>query len=354
MEELIDSENRKSYFDVCEIISATNRLNDENLNSMMWNKWLTSASNSGASDIQFIPTVNGLIVRFKVMGEMTKYFEKLCGRDEVSGYVNFLKEISNMDTSTKEIVQDGAFDFEGLKTRYRVALKPTVFGESLTMRVIEKDNFPQLESLKLSDEFIKLFIDSLAMRQGLILVTGPTGSGKSTLLQAGLGSIDTDRRNLLTLEEPVERLIPGAVQAEIGKKLTWEEGIKTAMREAPDVILIGEIRDSESARLSLEAAKTGHLVLSTLHTNSTAETFDRLETLGVSKSEIESNVLLVTAQRLVQILCPVCRKKEDGGFSRGSGCERCENNPLKGIAGRAGVFEYRANFWADRIPPHQS
>jgi type II secretory ATPase GspE/PulE/Tfp pilus assembly ATPase PilB-like protein len=182
---------------------------------------------------------------------------------------------------------------------------------------------------------------AMSQKQGFICITGPTGSGKSTTLQSILMEVDRAKKKVITIENPVERIIPSTLQKEITHKVGWKTAIKMALREDPDIILIGEIRDRESAELALEAAQTGHLVFSTLHTNDVAGIVDRLIGLGVERRLIADNLLFVSAQRLVQRLCSNCKVRlADGFYVRGSGCEHCTAKGVKGIKGRLPIVEY--------------
>lgn len=219
------------------------------------------------------------------------------------------------------------------------------------MRIIRESDLPRISDLDLPLVFKKDLLLALSKPQGLICVTGPTGSGKSTTLQACLMEVDRIKKNVITIEDPIERIIPNVTQQQVTNRFNWTTAIKSAMRQDPDIILIGEIRDRESACLALEASQTGHLVLTTLHSNDVFGIFDRLIGLGVEKTLIRDNLIFASSQRLVQRLCTNCRLPIDSNgirfYKRGLGCDIC--NPNEGIIGRKLITEHCNSLGGDSI-----
>jgi general secretion pathway protein E len=204
-------------------------------------------------------------------------------------------------------------------------------------RIINNDEAPNLDAIQLPEHAKADIKTALRQTQGLFLVTGPTGSGKSTTLQACIASIPANSKKIISIENPPERILPGVVHECITPRYGWKDAIKGAMREDPDIILVGEIRDEESAKLAIEAAQTGHLVLSTLHTNNVPATVTRLLTLGVEKHLIADALVFVSAQRLLKVLCPECKLPEAGLWKKNpAGCTACGT----GYAGRVPILEY--------------
>lgn len=322
------------------------------------NKVLTDAIKAGASDIHFEPYEQDYRVRFRVDGVLTEASHP--PSDLSSRLAARIKVIANMDIAEKRLPQDGR-----LKVRlslnhiveFRVSSLPTIWGEKIALRLLHTPS----SSINLNDLGFEagqktLFQSALAQPQGLILVTGPTGSGKSLSLYTGLNLINTVEKNISTAEDPVEIQLKGVNQVQINAKagLTFATTLRAFLRQDPDVIMVGEIRDLETAEIAIKASQTGHLVLSTLHTNSAMETLSRLLSMGVPSYNIISSLSLIMAQRLVRKLCPHCKEIETllpdeelikQGFSReqisglvlfkASGCNKCN----QGYKGRIGIFE---------------
>lgn len=292
---------------------------------------------SGTSDIHFEPFACGLLVRVRASGRL-KVVKDIRDLQLLSGLIVRLKEIIGFDISTDSKAQDRAFSLFLTASRYRASLVPSVFGESIVLRVIKDNALPKLHDLGLCEETLSYFKKAMCHKQGMIIITGPTGSGKSSTLQAMLLEIDRQATKVLTLEDPVERYIDNVIQQQITENLTWKEGIKAALRQDPDVILIGEIRDSESALLAFEAAQTGHLVLTTLHANDVPSLIDRLLTLEVPRHLMGDNLVLATAQRLVPLLCESCKEPQGAQFfQKGQGCDDCFG---LGVKGRQPIIEF--------------
>lgn len=324
------------------------------------NKVLLDAIKSGSSDIHFEPYEKSYRVRFRtdgVLHEVSRPPVNLATRMAAR-----LKVMSQMDISERRVPQDGRIKLKVSKNRaidFRVNTLPTLFGEKIVLRILDPSSAKLgIDALGYEDSQKKLYMDALAQSQGMILVTGPTGSGKTVSLYTGLNILNTAEINISTAEDPVEINLEGINQVQMNTRvgLTFAEALRSFLRQDPDVIMVGEIRDLETAEIAIKASQTGHLVLSTLHTNSAAETLTRLLNMGVPAFNVATSVSLIIAQRLARRLCPACRKpaadipedilKQEGfddiGIPRSefqlfhaSGCEKCNN----GYKGRVGVYE---------------
>lgn len=326
-------------FRVSENLRPDEVLSDGSFASLFWKKAFVEAHALKASDIHAESIAEGFRLRFRVDGVMRESRENCSfNGDEGVTLMDRLKEIAGLDTALKSRLQDGSFVLEAMAAAYRISLSPGyLYGECAVIRVIDNAASPNLADLNLPPRVFSDFSWALAQDQGLVLVTGPTGSGKSTTLQACINSLAKSELKIISIEDPPERILSGVIYEKITREYGWADAIKGAMRSDVDVILIGEIRDRESARLAVEAGQTGHLVLSTLHTNGVAETVFRLLTLGVERYLIAESLLLVTAQRLLPGICQYCRTTGEAGFEQNpSGCDRCN----LGIKGRVPVIEY--------------
>jgi type IV pilus assembly protein PilB len=323
------------------------------------NKVLLDAIRSGASDIHFEPYEKTYRVRFRTDGilqEMTRPPVNLATRLAAR-----LKVMSQMDISERRVPQDGRIKMKLSKTRaidFRVNTLPTLFGEKIVLRILDAGAAKLgIDALGYEDFQKKMYMEALAQSQGMILVTGPTGSGKTVSLYTGLNILNTDEVNISTAEDPVEINLEGINQVQMNTRvgLTFAEALRSFLRQDPDIIMVGEIRDLETAEIAIKAAQTGHLVLSTLHTNSAPETLTRLLNMGVPAFNVATSVSLIIAQRLARRLCTQCRKPaeipaeilseegfDDIGIPRSEfeiyhpvGCSQCN----KGYKGRLGVYE---------------
>lgn len=324
------------------------------------NKVLLDAIKGGSSDIHFEPYEKSYRIRFRtdgVLHEVSRPPVNLATRMAAR-----LKVMSQMDISERRLPQDGRIKLKVSKSRsidFRVNTLPTLFGEKIVLRILDPSSAKLgIDALGYEDNQKKLYLDALAQSQGMILVTGPTGSGKTVSLYTGLNILNTSEINISTAEDPVEINLEGINQVQMNTKvgLTFAEALRSFLRQDPDVIMVGEIRDLETAEIAIKASQTGHLVLSTLHTNSAPETLTRLLNMGVPAFNVATSVSLIIAQRLARRLCTACRKpatdipqdilKEEGfddiGISRSEfqlfhpgGCEKCNN----GYKGRIGVYE---------------
>ena len=322
------------------------------------NKVLLDAIKQGASDIHFEPYEKDYRVRFRTDGilrEVVRPPRNLAPRLSAR-----LKVMSQMDISERRIPQDGRIQMKLSKSRaidFRVNTLPTMFGEKIVLRILDPTSAQMgIDALGYDEIQKKLYMDALSRPQGMILVTGPTGSGKTVSLYTGLGILNTPERNISTAEDPVEINMEGVNQVLVNNKvgLNFAEALRSFLRQDPDVIMVGEIRDLETAEIAIKAAQTGHLVLSTLHTNSAAETITRMLNMGVPAFNIAASVSLIIAQRLARRLCKVCATPETDipldalrelGFTdellasayikRPVGCNACKD----GYKGRVGIYE---------------
>jgi type IV pilus assembly protein PilB len=322
------------------------------------NKVLIDAIKQGASDIHFEPYEKNYRVRFRtdgVLREMVKPPRNLAPRLAAR-----LKVMSQMDISERRMPQDGRIQMKLSRNRaidFRVNTLPTLFGEKIVLRILDPSSAQLgIDALGYEPEQKEMYLKALNQPQGMILVTGPTGSGKTVSLYTGLNILNTPERNISTAEDPVEINLEGINQVHVNPKvgLTFANALRSFLRQDPDIIMVGEIRDLETAEIAIKAAQTGHLVLSTLHTNSAAETITRLLNMGVPAFNVASSVDLIIAQRLARRLCKECSVPADDiphdvlikeGFSeellrdatlmKAVGCEHCND----GYKGRVGVYE---------------
>ncbi len=319
---------------------------------------LAQAVEDGASDIHFEPQAKELMVRFRIDGVLHEIMS--VPHRMQSGILSRLKIMANLDIAERRVPQDGRLGLVvgGKPVDVRVATLPTVYGEKIAMRLLDKSNVVlDLMELGFSEQALKRFQRSFTRPYGTILATGPTGSGKSTTLYAVLNLLNSPEKNVITVEDPVEYRIAGINQVQVNNKagLTFASGLRTILRCDPDIIMIGEIRDRETAQIAIESALTGHLVLSTMHTNDAPGALSRLTEMGVEPFLTSSAVDCVLAQRLARRLCHECREPykpthemlRTNGFSpkalsedltlyRARGCPRCNNT---GYKGRLGVYE---------------
>ncbi len=318
------------------------------------NRVLIKASTVGASDIHFEPYEDEAIVRLRMDGVLHDLLK--VPASTYQSVVSRIKVMSNLNVAEKRVPQDGRIRVRiGQKDLdIRVSVVPTVFGERVVMRLLDRTGaLLTLEQLGLSEEDRKK-VERLAKKPyGIVLVTGPTGAGKSTTLYAMLLYVKDPRKNIITIEDPVEYQIKGISQIQVNPKvgLTFASGLRSVLRQDPDIIMVGEIRDSETADIAVHAALTGHLVLSTLHTNDAPSAVTRLADMGIEPFLIASSLEGVIAQRLVRRICESCKEayrpsEEElrelgienykGDFFRGRGCENCLGT---GYRGRIGIFE---------------
>ena len=298
----------------------------------MVNLILFEALRKRASDIHIEPEEKDLKVRYRIDGSLHDALR--LPKKNQNAVLARLKIMSGMDITESRIPQDGRFKIRmrDKEVDFRVSALPTSFGAKMVLRALDKSNLSiGLNKLGFSEYALKKFKEAIQRPFGMILVTGPTGSGKSTTLYSILNRLNTADRNIITVEDPVEYQVEGITQIQANPDigLTFASGLRSLLRQSPDVIMIGEIRDSETADISIKASLTGQLVLSTLHTNDAVTAISRLEDMGVEPFLIASSVILVAAQRLCRVVCPDCKgKKED--------CKKCSST---GYYGRRAVLE---------------
>jgi type IV pilus assembly protein PilB len=321
------------------------------------NKILLDAIRKGASDLHFEPYEKSYRIRFRIDGilnEVAKPPVSLASRMAAR-----LKVMSKLDIAERRVPQDGRIKLALSKKKsidFRVSTLPTMWGEKIVMRILDSSSaMLGIDMLGYAPAQKKIYMDALAQPQGMILVTGPTGSGKTVSLYTGLNILNTEERNISTAEDPVEINLDGINQVQINVRagLTFPGALRSFLRQDPDIVMVGEIRDLETAEIAIKAAQTGHLVLSTLHTNSAAETLTRLLNMGVPSYNVASSVSIIIAQRLARRLCIQCKEEEhipEGellaqGFLpeqlseiklfKPVGCDLCTG----GYKGRVGVYE---------------
>jgi type IV pilus assembly protein PilB len=326
---------------------------------------ISQAITDGASDIHIEPEAKQVRVRYRVDGVLHDVMTP--PKHIQAPMISRVKIMANLDIAERRVPQDGKIHLKHDNKEFdiRVSTCPTVYGEKVVMRILDKSSVMLgLNKLGFYPDTQKLFEEAVEKPYGMILVTGPTGSGKSTTLYAILNKLNTEMVNILTIEDPVEYQMPGVNQVQANEKagLTFAGALRSFLRQDPDIIMVGEIRDSETAKIAVEAALTGHLVLSTLHTNDSAGAMTRMVEMGVEAFLVASSVIAIQAQRLSRLICPNCKEAytppmeaikrfglaaftdADISFFRGRGCDHCK---MSGYKGRIGIFEL---MWvSDRI-----
>ncbi len=305
----------------------------------MLNALLTQAAKDGASDIHIEPYERSSSVRFRVDGRLREVVQP--NRALHAALISRLKIMAELDIAEKRMPQDGRISLRigGRAIDVRVSTLPSAHGERAVLRLLDKTESKfTLEALGMSGEVLTAFNRLVHQPHGIVLVTGPTGSGKTTTLYASLGRIDTAGTNILTVEDPIEYELAGIGQTQVNARidLTFGKALRAILRQDPDVIMIGEIRDFETAQIAIQASLTGHLVLATLHTNDAPSAITRLIDMGIEPYLLSSSLLGAQAQRLVRKLCVVCKRVDDDGHWHPVGCPACGNT---GYKGRTGVYE---------------
>lgn len=321
------------------------------------NQIIYRAISMRASDIHLQITEEKFKVRYRIDGVLHDMF--ILPKKFHPPIVTRIKIMSNLDIAEKRIPQDGrtSIKVDGKKIDIRISIIPTFFGESIVLRLLDRETFLLgLEELGFSEDNYRKFNQLIHSDHGIILLTGPTGSGKTTTLYAALSKINNPGINIITLEDPVEYNLEGINQIQINPKvgLTFANGLRSILRHDPNVIMVGEIRDLETAEMAIQASLTGHLVFSTLHTNDAASAIVRLIDMGIEPYLISASLIGVMAQRLVRLNCPYCSERQkpplhlisqlglqekdiqEGNFMAGKGCKKCLN---EGYYGRTGIFE---------------
>lgn len=340
-----DLERLKDLVSDAPVIRAVNRL-------------IADAVDARASDIHLEPTDDRLQVRFRIDGMLREMAAKPAAMR--APIISRIKVMANLNIAERRLPQDGRLRLtvRGHEIDLRVATAPSIHGESVVMRILDRSNLSlDPKSLGFDPELEAQFLGALAQPHGIILVTGPTGSGKTTTLYAALAHLNAPDRKLTTIEDPIEYRLPGVVQSQINPTIgyTFSTALRSFLRQDPDVMMVGEIRDTETAQIAVQAALTGHMILSTLHTNTAAGAVTRLLDMGVEPFLLSSVLTGVLAQRLVRRLCPHCaapyeadpailarlgidpNSGESRTFFHPAGCEKCKGS---GYAGRMAVFEF--------------
>jgi type IV pilus assembly protein PilB len=338
----VDLTNVESMVDGSPIINLVNYL-------------LVQAIRAGASDIHIEPSRKFSVVRFRVDGQMYEALRPR--RDMHPALVSRIKVMGKMDIAEHNRPQDGRFQVtvEGREVDFRVSTLPTVLGEKIVLRILDKENLTfNLDALGVPPDMLKKLKALLAKPYGLLLVTGPTGSGKTTTLYSALELIKNVHSNVVSVEDPVEYQVElvNQVQVDESRALSFSSALRSILRQDPDIIMIGEIRDVPTAQIAVQAALTGHLVLSTLHTNDCAGAIHRLVDMGIEPFKIAAALVGVVAQRLIRTICPSCKTfvyasaelletihytgDRRRSFIRGEGCPKCHDT---GYVGRTGIYE---------------
>ncbi|MFA9435213.1 MAG: ATPase, T2SS/T4P/T4SS family [Deltaproteobacteria bacterium] len=351
--EVLTEERDENEYDVDELIRQSEIAPIVRLTNAI----LADAIKLKASDIHIEPQEKEVTVRYRIDGMMKNIFK--VGLPALAPLVSRIKIIGDMDIAMKRRPQDGRTKLKVGNNQYdmRISTLPTIFGEKVVIRVLDQSKaFIDLQELGFGPDDLKALASILTRPQGIVLVTGPTGSGKSTTLYASLNRLKSEVINIVTVEDPVEYQLPGISQVQVNERagITFASGLRSILRQDPNVVMVGEIRDAETAKIAFQAANTGHLVLTTLHTNDASAAVTRLVDLGVDPYVIASSLLCVLAQRLVRQNCPHCVVVEKVNktlltrlgisgdnktlekIKKGQGCEACQ---FSGYLGRLGIYE---------------
>ena len=319
------------------------------------NAMLTEAIRKGASDVHIEPFEHRLAVRYRVDGVMNKLLDP--PQQVAAQVISRIKVMAKLDIAEKRLPQDGRISLRvaGRPVDVRVSTLPSGHGERVVMRLLDKQaGRLDLENLGMSQHSSELLLSILRMPHGIVLVTGPTGSGKTTSLYAAMTKLNNSRNTILTVEDPIEYYLDGIGQTQVNTKvdLTFARGLRAILRQDPDIVMVGEIRDLETAEIAVQASLTGHLVLTTLHTNTAIGSITRLRDMGVEPFLLSSSIIGLVAQRLVRLLCSECKKehapsiaeREQLGLAEHDGaviytphgCNTCNHS---GYVGRSGIYE---------------
>ncbi len=321
------------------------------------NSLITQGYKERASDIHIEPFERDLVVRYRIDGILYKVLQPPLKAH--AGIVSRIKIMAQLNIAEKRLPQDGRFRVRvaGRDIDIRVSTLPTAFGERVVLRLLDKtSNILSLEEIGLGSSLLRQFEGMINKNHGIFLVTGPTGSGKTTTLYAALTRLNSREKNIITVEDPIEYQLPGVGQIQVNPKidLTFANGLRSILRQDPDIIMVGEIRDRETAEIAVQSALTGHMVFSTLHTNNAAGALTRLVEMGIEPFLAASSIVGILAQRLVRRICPHCKEEitppaelldqlgdectlpANPQFYQGRGCSRCMNI---GYWGRSGIYE---------------
>lgn len=316
---------------------------------------IKNASKAGASDIHIEPFEKYVRIRYRIDGDLKEVLKS--PRETLGALIARIKILANLNIAEKRVPQDGRIftEFDGNKIDLRVSMIPTIFGEKAVIRILSRENFIiGKEKLGFNSVELEQINNMVKAPYGIILVSGPTGSGKSTTLYSILNDLNTENKNIITVEDPVEYMLEGINQVNVNAKagLTFASGLRSILRQDPDIVMIGEIRDNETAEIAIRAAITGHLVLSTIHTNDAPSSVVRLLDMDIEPYLVASAVAGIVSQRLVRKICPHCVEEYEAEeyekkllkadvnqslkLKRGKGCHHCSG---LGYLGRTGVYE---------------
>ena len=299
---------------------------------------IEEAFNCYASDIHFEPYDERCRIRFRMDGQLIERY--VVDKTDYPSLINQIKIFANLDISEKRLPQDGRifFNKDDKKFDVRVSSLPTIYGEKIVLRLLTRHKeLLDIENLGFSEREIKDYKEAISNPHGLILITGPTGSGKSTTLYATLRLLNKNVSNILTIEDPVEYTLEGINQVQLKEDigLSFGTALRTFLRQDPDIIMVGEIRDGDTAQIAIRSALTGHLILSTIHTNSAWGSVSRLNDMGVHPYLISGTLVMCVAQRLVRLLCPHCKRMGEK-YYEAVGCDKCYHT---GYSGRKAIYE---------------
>lgn len=303
---------------------------------------VTEAFKSYASDIHFEPSEQKSRIRFRIDGKLVEKY--ILDKLQYASYVNQIKILANLDISEKRLPQDGRIMYKGDDHKFdiRVSSLPAIYGEKIVMRLLTRHTeLLEIGNLGFTQRQMEDYLFAANKPHGLILISGPTGSGKSTTLYATLRLLNRETNNILTIEDPVEYTLDGINQVQLKEDigLTFSSALRTFLRQDPDIIMLGEIRDPDTAHMAIRSSLTGHLILSTIHTNSAYGSVYRLTDMGIHPYLISNTLILCVSQRLVRILCSNCKTKEEKNgqiLYKPTGCEECS---YTGYKGRKAIYE---------------
>ena len=340
-------------FSVSEKFTDDQKINVDHPYVKLYRECIVIAKRNGISDVHIEPKADSVQIRFRVHGDLETW--KTLNKEHRDSVISKVKWLTNLDLSVSGKPQDARATYYSLKLNLRINALPSRHGDKIVLRLLDQEKEFCIEKSGLDHDSLSELRRASDLKNGLIIISGPTGSGKTTTLYGLIHSLDHRRKNVTTLEDPSEYELPGVTQTEISNHLTFASALRALMRQDPDVILLGEIRDEETAKLSFKIANTGHLVISTLHANGAIESIERLKHLGVDEFSIGSCLRFTGAQRLVKKICPACNLPElcaraeeciaemgiktaaENFFRRNpDGCPECTH----GITGRLPVLEY--------------
>lgn len=365
LESLVEDVNIEFVTDTPDVLDLglSNSKDDHTPVITLVNKLILSAAKKRASDIHFEVFEKNLVVKYRIDGVLHEQLQ--LEKKAHNAVVSRIKVLSSLDITEKKMPQDGSFKLkvDDSQVDFRVSILPSYFGQNVVIRILNQKSIPlSLNSLGFEDDMVKSFKRIIRRPYGMILVTGPTGSGKTTTLYSAMNAMDRNHNKIITIENPVEFQIPGVHQMQVNlnhhdesKSLTFAKGLRSILRHDPDVIMVGEIRDSETADIAIQAASTGHLVLSTIHANTSIDVIGRFLSLDVDRYLFTNALNVIIAQRLIRKICPFCKEKTELSrenaratgidedkirqftLYRGKGCSSCSNT---GYLGRTAICEY--------------